>query len=140
MEADGVDADRAARRSILARLEGDALSTAALRILEDGTAFGAGVGLMTGGSVRHAVLAIDVGIVSGRDLHLIDGHPLVVIARHRWITVEGSSDALLLESTFAQEIAFAESTIAALEARELVGTIAVEGARLEVAPVITALL
>jgi hypothetical protein len=74
-------------------------------------------------------------------LHLIDGHALIIAAGHRRIAVEITSDTLALESTLAQEITLAKpGIIAAREARELVGAIAVEGTRLKAAPIIAALL
>jgi hypothetical protein len=57
------------------------------------------------------------------------------------MAVEITSDTLALESALAQQITFAESgAITTLEARELVGAIAVEGTSLKTAPIIAALL
>jgi hypothetical protein len=108
MEADRVHTNRAAWRNILSWLEGNALCTTALRILEDGTTLRAGVRFVASRAVRHAVLAFDVRIVRRRNLHLVNGHAVVVVAGHGRMAVQITSDTFALESAFAEEITPAE--------------------------------
>ena len=97
------------------------------------------MGLVASRAVGHAILAVNIGIMGGRDLHGIDGHVVFPIARHGWAVIKVSGDALVLETTLVQEITLAERVRAA-EARELVAAILAEGTWLEAAPVIATLL
>ena len=72
--------------------------------------------------VWHAVLAVDIGVVRRRDLHRINREGVFVAARNGRVAVETAGDTLALETTFAQEIAFAER-IRACEARERVAAV-----------------
>ncbi len=141
METNRVYADRAPRRSIVSWLEGHALRTTALGVLEDSTALRARVGLGTSRTIRHAVLAVDIRILRRRDLNLIDGHALIIVTGNRRTAVEITSDALALEPALAQKITLAEpGVVAACEARERIGAIAVERTSRKAAPIVAALL
>lgn len=138
MEADGVDTNLTAGRSVLSGLEGHALGATALGVLEDGAAGGAAVGLGTLGAVRHAVDAVDVGIVGGRNLHLGDGE-VGILAGHGRGVVQLGGDAFALEAALGQDVTLAEG-VGAGEARELVAAVRAEGTRAQAGPVVAILL
>lgn len=138
MEANGVHTNGASGWGALAWLEGHALCTTALSVLEDLTASRARVGFHTSGSVRHAVVAVDCCVVGGRDIHCVDREGIARIARHRWLIVKAAGDAFALELTLGQEITLAEG-VGAAEAGEGVAAVGADGlASREAAPVITA--
>ena len=139
MEADGVDTNRAARRSVLTRPESHALSTATLGVLDHGALCRARVSLLASGTIRHAVGAFNVCILGGGDLHLINRHGFLTGARHRWLLVQVAGDALALKATLGQSITLPKRVRTA-EAREVIVAIRGEGARSETTPVVSALL
>lgn len=95
--------------------------------------------LRAGRAVGHPVFAVDVGVLRRGDLHLVDGHGVVVRAGHRWGIVEVTGDALALEAAFAHDITLVGG-VAAAESREVVAAVGAERSWVEASPVIAALL
>jgi hypothetical protein len=59
--------------------EGDRNGTTTLSVLDDGTTSIARDAVLANRAVRHVVVAVNVGVVGGRDMHLGDGE-LVLLA------------------------------------------------------------
>lgn len=130
-----MDAERAARRSVLARLEGHTLGTTALRVLDDAAITRARMSLPANRTIRHLVLAVNVGVVAGRDVVGVRRHVVVAGAGHLRMLVQVSRNALGLERTLAQGVPLAWG-VSASEAREVVAAIRAEGAFVQTAPIV----
>lgn len=109
MEANGVDSDRTAWRGILPRLEGHALRSSTLRVLEDGAARRARVSFCAGGTIRHSIMAFDIRILGRRNLNLVDGKGAT---GHGGVVIEIGGNAFALKATLGQEVALAEGACA----------------------------
>ena len=118
-----MNADGATR--VASRLEGDALRTTTLRVLDDRPAGAARVCLRAGRAIRHAVHAVDVGILTSTDLHLVDGHGVLAAAAHGWMIIETSGDALVLKGTLGKRVALAHG-VGAGEAGEVIAAVGTE--------------
>jgi len=90
-------------------------------------------------AVRHAVLAVDISVLAGRNVVSVNRHGVIVMARDGRLVIEATRDALVLETTLAQDITLIRR-IGALEARELVAAVGAEGASVEARPVVATLL
>jgi len=120
-------------------LEGHLCGPGTLSVLDSVAALGAAMGLLADGPVWHFVVSIDIGVPRRADLVAIDGHLVFAVAFDLGLLVDIGSDALVLERTFGDAVTLSER-VAAFETGELVGTVRVEGARLEGVPVVTRLL
>ena len=93
-----MDADAAGVLVATGGLEGDGSGTTALVVGDDATARATGVSGLASRTVRHAVMALDVGVTVRGDLHLIDGHGVAAVARDGWAVLDVGLDAFALET------------------------------------------
>lgn len=120
----------------------DGLGTTALGVLDGGSALGAGLGLLAGGSVTHLVVELEISIVIDGDIDLLDGETilLLVVAGDLGglLLGDGVLHALAVEGTLGHVVALAEAVGAGPATAELeVSVVEVLLAILEVRPVET---
>lgn len=119
------------------RFKGDALGTATLLVLDDGAFGRARVSLGASRPIRHAVLAVDILVMIGRDVYCVDREVVSAAARHRWGIIQVASNALALNATLRKNISLAARTILAGPATERVAAILAKAASLKAAPVVS---
>jgi hypothetical protein len=97
-----------AARIAIPGFEGDAGGTTTLIVLNNVSGRLAGVHRLAGGTIGHAIVALNIGIVVRGDLVGVDRHSTVVLARDCGLAVQLTSNTLVLERALGDRITLAE--------------------------------